>query len=216
MAAARKLKKLTGSPQIYTYLRKYQADPTSRVFAPLAEAYRKAGLVDEAIEIAREGLRVHPSFVGGRVALSRALFDKQLYADVVKELKQILEDVPDNLVAQRLTAESQLMLGNVPDALSSYKMLLYFNPHDSETAKIVWELESQLYENGEVLVRKSPEDEEFEAKPSSKDTLAGFEVRPAADAFGDDPSLKRQAWVNRIEYLQGMLQRVERYRRQVS
>ena len=57
------------SPMIYDYLKKYQEDPTSRVFAPLAEAYRKAGLIDEAIEIAREGLRVHPNFVGGRVAL---------------------------------------------------------------------------------------------------------------------------------------------------
>ena len=57
-------------PIIYEYLKKYQEDPSSRVFAPLAESYRKAGLADEAIEIAREGLRVHPNFVGGRVALA--------------------------------------------------------------------------------------------------------------------------------------------------
>ena len=53
----------------------FSAFTRARIFAPLAEAYRKAGLVDEAIEVAREGLRIHPNFVGGRVALGRALFD---------------------------------------------------------------------------------------------------------------------------------------------
>src|SRR5262245_34688745 len=104
------------SPLIYSYLKKYQEDPTSRVFAPLAEAYRKAGLVDEAIEIAREGLGVHPGFVGGRVALARALFDKKSYDEVIAELVPIIQDVPDNLVAQRLLAESYLMTGRLAEA----------------------------------------------------------------------------------------------------
>ncbi len=88
-------------PIIYGYLKKYQEDPSSRVFAPLAEAYRKAGLIDEAIEISREGLKIHPHFVGGRVALSRALFDKKLFDEVINELGSIIQDVPDNLVAQQ-------------------------------------------------------------------------------------------------------------------
>src|SRR6188472_2460074 len=120
-------------PVIFEYLKKFQEDPTSRVFAPLAEAYRKAGLVDEAIEIAREGLRVHPGFVGGRVALARALFDKTQYEAVVEELTAVVRDVPDNLVAQRLLAESCLMQGRVAEALGAYKMLLYFSPDDVET-----------------------------------------------------------------------------------
>src|SRR4051794_39393598 len=113
-------------PLIYSYLKKFQEDPRSRVFAPLAEAYRKAGMVKEAIDIAKEGLRFHPGFVGGRVALARALFDDQQYQAVIHELKEVTQDVPDNLVAQRLVAESSLMLGHVADALAAFKMLLYF------------------------------------------------------------------------------------------
>src|SRR5262252_6199824 len=140
------------SPLIYDYLKKYQEDPTSRVFAPLAEAYRKAGLLDEAIEIAREGLRIHPTFVGGRVALARCLFDKALYSEVVTELTPVVRDVPDNLVAQRLLAESCLMLGQVAEALGCYKMLLYFSPEDVETAQLVHELEAQAYEKGSLVL----------------------------------------------------------------
>ena len=186
------------SPLIYGYLKKYQNDPTSRVFAPLAESYRKAGLVDEAIDIAREGLRVHPGFVGGRVALARALFDKKAYAEVIDELNQVIQDAPDNLVAQRLLAESCLMQGHISEALGAYKMLLFFAPQDPETAKIVQELEAQAYEKGTLVLRTDP--------------IPDFSEKEAGHALSSDPGLKRAQWIRRVEFLQSLLQRVERYR----
>jgi tetratricopeptide (TPR) repeat protein len=193
-------------PVIYTYLKKFQEDPTSRVFAPLAEAYRKAGLIDEAIEIAREGLRVHPSFIGGRVALARALFDKRSYNEVITELTSVVRDVPDNLVAQRLMAEACLMTGDVSGALLAYKMLLYFAPEDRETSQIVQELETQAYEAGALLLRTD----------SSPDPVMHYDVRSAILAIDDDPVYKRKRWIGKIELMQGLLQRVERFRTQSS
>lgn len=187
-------------PVIYGYLKKYQEDPSSRVFAPLAEAYRKAGLIDEAIEIAREGLRVHPHFVGGRVALARALFDKKHYNDVIEELTPIIRDVPDNLVAQRLLADSCLMLGRVMEALGAYKMLLYFSPQDSEIGQIVSELEEQAYEKGTLVLRTDTAVSE------------GFHIQSAQSAIDEDPARKKRARIRKIELLQSLLQRVERYR----
>jgi tetratricopeptide (TPR) repeat protein len=189
-------------PQIYHYLQKYQEDPTSRIFAPLAEAYRKAGLIDEAIDISREGLKLHPRFMSGRVALARALFDKRAYQEVVDELAPIVQDIPDNLVAQRLLAESFLILGRVAESLSAYKMLLYFTPQDSETAKIVQELEAQAYEKGTLVLRTDP--------PSMP--IPEFDVRPANAAIKEDPDQKRLKKIKKIETLQSLLQRVERYR----
>lgn len=192
-------------PVIYEYLKKYQDDPTSRVFAPLAESYRKAGLLDEAISVCREGLRIHPGFVGGRVALARALFDKGHFHEVIDELSPVSQDVPDNLIAQRLMAESCLMLGRVVDALSAYKMLLYFAPQDLETARIVHELEEQAYQKGTLVLRTDPEPE----RASSTDD---FDVQPAAKAIDSDPGLKRRDWMRRVEFLQSLLQKIERYR----
>lgn len=144
-----------GTPILYNYLKKYQENPRSRIFAPLAEAYRKAGLIEEAIEIAKEGLAVHPNFVGGKVALARAYFDKKQYKDVISLLSTVVSEVPDNLVAQRLLAESGLMLGHIKIALESYKMILYYHPHDQETTRLVWELESQVYNKSESIVKPS-------------------------------------------------------------
>jgi tetratricopeptide (TPR) repeat protein len=168
-------------PVIYQYLKKFQDDPSSRVFAPLTEAYRKAGLVDEAIRIAREGLQFHPQFMGGRVALARALFDKKSYQEVINELAPIVKDFPDNLIAQRLLAESYLFLGHLVEALDSFKLLLFFAPGDTDVAKMVQELEVQAYQAGSVVLRS-------------------------------DRTKKRLSRIDKIETLQGLLQKVERYR----
>lgn len=190
------------SPILYDYLKKYQDDPTSRVFAPLAEAYRKAGMLDEAIEIAREGLRVHPHFVGGKVALARALFDKKLYDSVVEELTAVVREAPDNLVAQRLMAESCLLLGKTVDALNAYKMLLYFSPTDPEIAKIVAELEVQAYERGSLILRKDPAPREDEI----------FQIRSAPQAIDGDQRALKERKIRQVEFLTRLLQNVERQR----
>ena len=193
---------MSHSPLLYDYLKRFQEDPTSRIFAPLAEAYRKAGLVNEAVDIAREGLRIHPGFVGGRVALARALFDQQKFEEVIQELSTIIHDAPDNLAAQKLLGESCLMTGRLAEALGAYKMLLYYNPRDGETGRMVQELESQAYEHGTLVLRKDPE------------PVTGFdvEVMAASEAFSSAPEALRAHWVKKVEILQNLLVRVERYR----
>ena len=185
---------------LYQYLRRYQEDPTSRVFAPLAESYRKAGLLKEAVEIAREGLRVHPQFTGGKVALARALFDLKQYEDVVIELRPVCRDLPDNLVAQRLLAESSLILGRHEEALEAYKMLLYFSPSDTEAAKMVEELETAVYEQVPGRLNKDVE------------VAQAFESKAAHEALQADPGLRRDRWMKKVQTLQELLLKVERYR----
>jgi tetratricopeptide (TPR) repeat protein len=189
-------------PLIYQYLRKFQEDPRSRVFAPLAEAYRKAGLVEQAIQVAREGLEIHPHFMGGRVALARALFDQKEYQQVIDELAPVVRDVPDNRVAQKLLAESYLILGQVAQALDSYKMLLYFNPLDTETARLVQELEAQAYAQGVLVLKSDP-------VPHYADQ---FRVKAASQVFGEAPEAEKFKKIERIEALQELLLRVQRYR----
>jgi tetratricopeptide (TPR) repeat protein len=198
------------SPVIFDYLKKFQDDPTSRVFAPLAEAYRKSGLVDQAIEIAREGLRVHPHFVGGRVALARALFDKKMYPEVLDELLSVVRDVPDNLVAQKLYAESALMVGRVTDALGAYKMLLYFTPGDPEIAQMVRELEVQAYEHGALVLRTDPKPPKgLKVQPSANPDVDEYDIRPAGQALGSDDRATRKRTVRQIEWLQALLSQIQ-------
>ncbi len=196
------MKKVTdkGTPQIYHYLRRYQEEPASRVFAPLAEAYRKAGLLKEAIEIARDGCRIHPHFIGGRVALARALFDQGSFAEVVKELEPVIMDAPDNIVAQKLLAESYLILGKVAQSLIAYKTLLFLIPNDPEIPKLVQEIESKAYEEGALVLQREPV------------LVKNFLIKRATDAIGGDADVQRNEWIKRVERLQALLVKVQRFK----
>jgi hypothetical protein len=62
-------------------------------------------------------------------------------------------------------------------------------------------MEAQAYEKGTLTLRTDPEPEQD-----------AFEVKPAGQILGQSPDDKHGVWVRRIEILQGLLQKVERYR----
>ena len=130
-------------PYLEKYLKEYQENPRSRVFAPLAEAYRKSGLIDEAMEICKEGLEYHPNFLSGIVALARCYFDKGMYTAAIKELEKVTSEVPDNYLAQKLLALSYSLVGDRNNALKAFKMVLYMNPRDKEAKISIIEIENE-------------------------------------------------------------------------
>ena len=77
------------SPEIERHMQILRKDPKSPVFAILSEAYRKGGLLDEAIATAVEGLKHNPNYISGRVALGRAYFDKGEMDKAVEEYQPV-------------------------------------------------------------------------------------------------------------------------------
>jgi len=138
------------SPLLLKYLRKYQEDPTSTVFAPLAESYRKAGLIDEAIQICKEGLAYHPRFASGKVALARCYFDQEKFGLVKKLLSDIVIDYPENLVAKKLYAESAFHEGNYPEAKTAFQQLLHLDPENQEALGFLKQTDAALKKGGNI------------------------------------------------------------------
>jgi tetratricopeptide (TPR) repeat protein len=92
------------------------ADPGGPAFAALAEANRRAGRVDEAERVAREGLRRQPDQLAGRVALALALLDRDRLDEARAELERVLDAVPDHPLALAALRESG---GVGPEALQA-------------------------------------------------------------------------------------------------
>lgn len=109
------------------------ADPASYCFAPLAELYRKAGLLDEAIGTARKGIEIHPDYVGGYLALGRATFDKGEQAESRAALERVVRVTPDNLIAQKLLSRIYIDIGEIGLARKALETILALNPGDQES-----------------------------------------------------------------------------------
>ena len=94
----------TVSPLIVKYEKSLADDPRSRSFAPLAEAYRKVGLIDKAFDVLKKGLRYNPDYLLGYLTLAQCYADKGEYNLAYSTLKPLIAPNRDNLKLQNLFA----------------------------------------------------------------------------------------------------------------
>jgi tetratricopeptide (TPR) repeat protein len=80
--------------------RRVEKDPASIAFAQLAEEYRRAGDLEEAIRVCEAGLAQHPAYISARVTLGRALFELGRFEDAREAFTRVIEAAPDNLIAR--------------------------------------------------------------------------------------------------------------------
>lgn len=165
-------------------IEKYQLlldrDPKSQVFAPLTEAYRKMGMLEEAFRIAVRGVQFNPNFSGGRIALAKVFVERDNLQAAVDELEKSVELSSDNILAHQLLAECYLKAKRPKDALKSFKMVLYLAPTNEKATKAVKKLEAltadeydeDLFEMRSLAEVESPRTEQAsQLKPIAPTTV---------------------------------------------
>ncbi|OFV90119.1 MAG: hypothetical protein A3G76_12645 [Acidobacteria bacterium RIFCSPLOWO2_12_FULL_65_11] len=124
--------------------RRVQKDPSSIAFAQLAEECRRAGEFQEAVDVCRAGLELHPGYLSARVTLGRALAELDQVEAAQAELELVLKGAPDNLAAIRGLAEILHRRGLVGEALARYRTALTLSRHDPELERIVSDLAREV------------------------------------------------------------------------
>ena len=145
-------------------LKVYRKHPRSKIFAPLAEGYRKGGLVEEAIALCEKGLSFFPDYAGGKLAYSRALMEKGDFSRSKLVLEEIISLYPHNILAHKLLKKCCEKLGLSEEARMAQKRIAFLNPYE-----IISQEESSV----------KIEDSSFEA----------FEIKNIKSAFNPQESL---------------------------
>ena len=83
---------------------KVPAEDTA-AFGAIAERFRRAGALDQAVSLCRDGLQKFPDHISARATLGWSLLDLGKYDEARIELEQVLRRAPDNLAAIRGLAE---------------------------------------------------------------------------------------------------------------
>ena len=107
---------MSSATRIEDLRRRVERDPASIAFAQLGEECRRAGLLEEAIDVSRAGLRQHPGYLSARVTLARALFQLERLAEARTEFEEVLKAAPENLAALRGLGELRQREGQPPAA----------------------------------------------------------------------------------------------------
>ena len=104
--------------------RRYAENPDGRFFAPLADAYRKAGNLDRALELVRSGLGKHPDYLSAHIVLGRCLLDKGDDAEAEKTFRSVLDLDAENIIALKSLAEITERTGRTLEARQWLQQLL--------------------------------------------------------------------------------------------
>ncbi len=108
-------------------------DPTSLAFATLADLYRKAGRISEAIALCRDGLKRVPHYTTARLILAKTLLASGDLEGALAELNTILAVSPRDPQCHRLLAEVQRRRGDIDAAGGHLETALRLDPGDRES-----------------------------------------------------------------------------------
>ncbi len=163
------------STSFWADIKKYEdvlaKDSRSYCFAPLSELYRKLGLLDDAVSVAKKGIETHPEYIGGFMVLGRALFEQGKRDEARASLEKVVLATPENLIAQRILSQIYQEEGNLIDAERALQLLVTFNPEDTESSLALEALQRSM---------QAPKDYE----PLSSPALNVTEVEDAEEASG--------------------------------
>jgi len=137
---------------------KISRDPNSNLFVPLAEEYKKAGMLDEAIEVLTGGLENQPGYLSARVSLGKIFIDRGMLHEAQREFEKVIASIPDNLYAHKKLAEIYKELGDKDKATKELRTVLKLNSLDDWAAASLSEIERQPAPLPEELPVPEPEE----------------------------------------------------------
>lgn len=107
------------------------------VFAPLAEAYRKAGLHARALEILEQGLALHADYAPALIVRARCHLDTGDLAAAEAAFHQALGRDPTDPIALRGLADVFERTDRLPEAVERLQALVDVDPRNSEARQVL-------------------------------------------------------------------------------
>jgi tetratricopeptide (TPR) repeat protein len=154
----------------------------------LSEVYLKVGLIDDALHTARQGVAIHPRYIGGLRALALACHSKGLNDECLTVLKLVTEAMPEDQQAQKLFGRLSADAGDLDAARQAFRTLLEFVPEDVECRV---EIES-LQISGDSAVA-SP----FGDADDDEEIIEDLEFIEEIDVFEEEEEVAKEAEVDK-------------------
>ena len=176
-------------------------DPSSRSFFKLGECLRREDELDEAVQILRAGLEMHPGYIAAWVSLGRALLAGGKSIGAAEALAQALELDPDNAVAALFAGEAAIANEEWVEAVKTLKRARGLTPQDDALDERIVFVEGKLAEMGLLEKPKPMPVAKPQPPPVPVETGAGgepFAVQPAGDTgeWEDANDVFASGWVD--------------------
>ncbi len=98
-------------------------NPRSRIFAALADAYRRRGEVGRAFSICKNGLRIHPKYGAAHIVMARLYLHQRMIEQARESVNKAIEAEGQSRATDFLLAEIHLETGELQKAREILKRL---------------------------------------------------------------------------------------------
>ena len=115
---------------------RYRLQPHSLLFSRLADAYRKNGDTQMAIDLCTSGLEQHPSYATGYLILGRCLLEKEDLAGAIDAFIRVCQLDRSNAVAIKMLADIFVRQENHQKGSDLYHLLLAADPGNQSLAHL--------------------------------------------------------------------------------
>ncbi len=133
----------TFPPKVKKYSEELANNPDSLAFAPLADAYREQGMLDEAIEMCKRGLEYHPDYGEAHLVLGRVYLEKDMWEEAKKEFDLVLKLRLDDPLAHAMLGYIYSQKGLREEASEEYKACLELDPNNKAVIKALKEIQEK-------------------------------------------------------------------------
>ena len=130
---------LANSDLINELLAQFNANPR-RVFARLANEYRKAGDPQSAIDLCRTHVPLQPTYISGHIVFGQALFEQGELDEARTAFETAISLDPENLIAIRQLGDIARVTGDSRGARTWYERLLEMDPQNEEIEQYLRDL----------------------------------------------------------------------------
>ena len=146
---------MVSSPRIDELKKKFDENPR-RYFAPLANEYRKAGDLEQAIQLCRAYLPQQPGHMSGHIVFGQALFESGQFDESKGVFETALTLDPENLIALRHLGDIANQAGDPAGARQWYQRVLDADPRNEEIATQIATLDAASAATGAASDAPAP------------------------------------------------------------
>jgi len=171
--------------------RRFQENPQGLTFAPLAEAYRKSGDPQRALEKLTPGLELHPDYIPASIVLGRCHLDLKDDASAENAFLHVLELDTENVIALKALADITERGTRFGDAARWLEQLLVVDRSNDEAREQLERVRAsaaqQSVADAGAAAPGSAEAAEEAAEIEALDGLESHSLEVTADdAFGEE------------------------------
>src|SRR5262245_2651440 len=133
---------MASSARIDELKKKFDENPR-RYFAPLANEYRKAGDLDQALFICQAHLPQQPGHMSGHIVYAQTLFEMGRFDESKAAFGTALALDPENLIALRHLGDIARHAGDFNTAREWYQRVLEADPRNEEIGEVMASLKGE-------------------------------------------------------------------------